>query len=88
MCVVYLHTTRASGVAPSLEAASAVISTKAEAPSFRELALAAVTVPGWHEGEGAGVGGGLSVLISLLLYSSHHFGSKTKPINYSLYVSL
>lgn len=41
-----LPTTRASGLTFSLLAASVVISTKAAAPSFRVLALAAVTVPG------------------------------------------
>lgn len=40
-----LQTTLASGVTLSLFAASAVIKTRAAAPSFSVLALAAVTVP-------------------------------------------
>lgn len=40
-----LPTIRANGLTFSLLAASVVISTKAAAPSFRVLALAAVTVP-------------------------------------------
>lgn len=40
-----IPTIRASGLTFSLLAASVVISTKAAAPSFRVLALAAVTVP-------------------------------------------
>ena len=45
LCVQDLQTTLASGVTLSLCAASAVIKTRAAAPSFSVLALAAVTVP-------------------------------------------
>lgn len=41
----YLPSILARGVTPSLLAAVAVISTRAQAPSFSVLALAAVTVP-------------------------------------------
>lgn len=40
-----LQTTRARGLTPSSSAFCLVISTRAEAPSLRVLALAAVTVP-------------------------------------------
>lgn len=43
--MVNLQTILAKGVTLSLLAASAVIKTKAAAPSFSVLALAAVTVP-------------------------------------------
>lgn len=45
VCVRVLQTILASGVTLSLFAASAVIKTRAAAPSFSVLALAAVTVP-------------------------------------------
>lgn len=45
LCLFFLPSILARGVTPSLLAAVAVISTRAQAPSFSVLALAAVTVP-------------------------------------------